>query len=231
MKKNIIFLLSLSIVIMNSCSISNQGYTGKKIKFSAQAGSNIGGITENTDLSLVPGIEVPPEATVDAFTGATKTGFNAGVHVSRSLKRNQVETGIDYMYNHQTFKYIDAGNMYVGVRELNVSQVILPLTYNLTLFRKLLPEADIQLKAGYLGQLNLITTEGYGILPEHSLKRFSNGATAGISALPFKFKNGRRLGFYFDIYKGSRIYTDFYNQTGFEMPGSSFMKFGVKFQL
>ena len=141
-----------------------------------------------------------------------------------------VETGIDYMYNHQTFKYIDAGNMYVGVRELNVSQVILPLTYNLTLFRKLLPEADIQLKAGYLGQFNFITTEGYGILPDYSLKRFSNGATAGISALPFKFENGSRLGFYFDVYRGSRIYTDFYNQTGFEMPGSSFMKFGVKFQ-
>ena len=88
MKKNIIFLLSLSIVIINSCSVSNQGYTGKKLKFSAHAGSNIGGITENTDLSLVPGVEVPPEATVDAFTGATKTGFNAGVHVSRSLKRN-----------------------------------------------------------------------------------------------------------------------------------------------
>jgi hypothetical protein len=230
MKKNIILLLSLSIVIINSCSVSNQAYNGKKIKFSAQAGSNIGGITENTNMSLVPGIVVPPEASADAFTGATKTGFNGGVHMSRSLKRNKIETGIDYMYNHQTFKYIDAGNIYVGVRELNVSQLILPLSYNLTLFRKQLPEADIQLKAGYLGQLNFITTEGYGILPDYSLKRFSNGVTAGISALPFKFENGSRLGFYFDVYRGSRIYTDFYNQTGFEMPGSSFMKFGVKFQ-
>jgi hypothetical protein len=134
------------------------------------------------------------------------------------------------MHNHQTFKYIDAGNMYIGVREINVSQLMLPLTYNFTLFRIILPEADIQLKAGYLGQINIISTEGFGILPDYSLRHFSNGATAGISALPFKFENGSKLGFFLDIYRGSRIYTDYYNQSGFEMPGSSFMKFGLKFQ-
>jgi hypothetical protein len=70
MKKDItIFLLSISIVIIDSCSVSNQSYADKKLKISVQAGSNIGGITENTDMSLIPGIKVPLEATADAFTG------------------------------------------------------------------------------------------------------------------------------------------------------------------
>ena len=181
-------------------------------------------------MSEVPGIEVPPEATADAFTGATKTGFNAGVHLNKSLKKNQIETGIDYMFNHQTFKYIDAGNMYVGVRDLNVSQFMFPLTYNFVLFRKLLPDAEIQMKVGYTGQLNFVSASSTGILPEYSISRWSNGVTFGISAFPVHFNSGCKLGFYVDAYRGTQIYEDYYNQTSFEIPGSSFIKFGMKYQ-
>ena len=75
MKKVIItFLLSLSLLIINSCSTTKQSVTDKKLKLSIQGGANIGGITENTDMTVVPDVAVPPEATVDAFTGATRLG-------------------------------------------------------------------------------------------------------------------------------------------------------------
>lgn len=194
-------------------------------------GSNLGGITENTDMNVVPGVQVPEEATVDAFSGATtKLGFNAGLHLNHRLKNNQVETGLDYMYNHQTFNYIDAGNMYVGVRELYVSQVMLPVTYNFGLFKKQLSKAEIQIKAGLIGQVNFISTSDTGILPDYSVIPFSVGPTLGFSAFPLCFDNGKKLGIYIDIYRGSQIYEDFYNQASFEIPGSSFAKFGLKYQ-
>jgi hypothetical protein len=108
---------------------------------------------------------------------------------------------------------------------------MIPLTYNFVLFRNLLPDADIQLKLGYAGQLNFVSESGTGTLPDYSIKPWSNGATFGISAFPVQFKNGSKLGFYFDAYRGTQVYEDFYNQKSFEMPGSSFMKFGLKYQL
>jgi len=223
-------LLGASLVLFDSCSVSNQPSSEKKIRISLLAGSNIGGITENTDMTVVPGAEAPPEATVDAFSGATHTGINIGIHVNKPLKYNQLESGIDYMFNQQTFNYIDAGNRYIGVRELKVSQIMFPFTYNIVLFRKLLPNASIQLKIGYLGQLNFISGSSTGILPDYSINRWSNGATFGISAFPVQFNNGSKLGFYIDGYRGTQVYEDFYNQTSFEMPGSSFVKFGIKYQ-
>lgn len=228
MKKLILTILaSLCLIAINSCSTSRQTNTDRSLKFSVQAGANKGGITENTDMTVVPGAET----TVDAFSGATNYGINTGIHISKPLKYNQVESGIEYMYNSQTFTYNDAANNYSGVRELKVSQIMIPLTYNFVLFRNLLPDADIQLKLGYAGQLNFVSESGTGTLPDYSVKPWSNGATFGISAFPVQFKNGSKLGFYFDAYRGTQVYEDFYNQKSFEMPGSSFMKFGFKYQL
>jgi hypothetical protein len=228
MKKLILTILaSFYLIAINSCSTSRQTNTDRSLKFSIQAGANKGGITENTDMTVVPGAET----TVDAFSGATNYGINTGIHIAKPLKYNKVESGIDYMYNLQTFTYNDAVNNYSGVRELKVSQIMIPLTYNFVLFRNLLPDADIQLKLGYAGQLNFVSESGTGTLPDYSIKPWSNGATFGISAFPVQFKNGSKLGFYFDAYRGTQVYEDFYNQKSFEMPGSSFMKFGFKYQL
>jgi hypothetical protein len=228
MKKLILTILaSFYLIAINSCSTSRQTNTDRSLKSSIQAGANKGGITENTDMTVVPGAET----TVDAFSGATNYGINTGIHIAKPLKYNKVESGIDYMYNLQTFTYNDAVNNYSGVRELKVSQIMIPLTYNFVLFRNLLPDADIQLKLGYAGQLNFVSESGTGTLPDYSIKPWSNGATFGISAFPVQFKNGSKLGFYFDAYRGTQVYEDFYNQKSFEMPGSSFMKFGFKYQL
>jgi hypothetical protein len=228
MKKLILTILaSFYLIAINSCSTSRQTNTDRSLKFSIQAGANKGGITENTDMTVVPGAET----TVDAFSGATNYGINTGIHIAKPLKYNKVESGIDYMYNLQTFTYNDAVNNYSGVRELKVSQIMIPLTYNFVLFRNLLPDADIQLKLGYAGQLNFVSESGTGTLPDYSIKPWSNGATFGISAFPVQFKNGSKLGFYFDAYRGTQVYEDYYNQRSFEMPGSSYMKFGIKYQL
>ncbi len=220
----------LFLLLICSCSSTRQTTTGRNLKLSLQAGANIGGITENTDMTVVPGVKVPAESKVDAFTGATRLGYNVGVHTSKKLKRNLVETGIDYMYNFQTFNYIDAGNFYIGVRRLQVSQIMLPVSYNLGLFKNRLPKADIGLKIGLMGQLNFVSVNETGILPAYSVNPCSFGPTFGLSAYPFHFNNGNKLGFYFDGYRGTRIYEDFYNQSHFEMPGSSFIKFGLKYQ-
>jgi hypothetical protein len=134
------------------------------------------------------------------------------------------------MYNQQTFTYNDAANFYIGARRLQVSQVMLPLTYNFVLFRSLESKADIQLKVGLLGQFNYISATETGILPPYSINPWSKGLTLGLSAYPFRFSHDNKLGIYFDAYLGSQIYEDFYNQSSFEMPGSSFMKFGLRYQ-
>jgi hypothetical protein len=226
----VLFIWSSLLIIFDSCSVQNQLSSEKRLKFSLLTGGNIGGITENTDMSVVPGVKVPEEATVDAFSGATRIGFNVGIRANMPLKRNEIETGADYMYNHQTFTYIDAGNKYIGVRELHVSQLMLPVAYNLGLFKKQMPEEELQVKVGLIGQVNFISGTGTGILPDYSVIPFSTGPTLGVSVLPFHFDNGNKLGVYFDIYRGTQIYKDFYNQPSYEMPGSSFIKFGLKYQ-
>lgn len=227
--KNLLIILML--LLTTACVSTEKISETKKWHFSVQAGINKGGITENTDMTVVPNAIAPPEASVDAFSGATQTRYNGGIHINRQLKQNQLEAGLDYMYNYQTFQYTDAGNFYIGLRRLQVSQIMLPLSYNFVLFRSLAPGADIQLKVGAIGQFNFITANDVGIsLPGWSVNPWSTGLTCGISAYPLQFNNGSKLGFYCDIYRGSRIYEDFYNQAEFEMPGSSFLKGGLRFK-
>ena len=134
------------------------------------------------------------------------------------------------MYNLQSFNYIDAGNFYIGQRNLDVSQLMIPVTLNLPLLHSILPSSDLRFKIGGLGQLNLVTLTDMGILPEYSINGWSGGLTAGLSAYPVHFGNGSQLGFYIDVYRGSQIYADYYNQASFEMPGSSFVKLGLTYK-
>lgn len=220
--KKIVF--GLSILILTGCNISKQG-DALHPYYRVQAGLNKGGITENTDLTKTTDIQP------DAFSGATKTGLNASGHVVLPLKRNAIESGIDYMYNSQTFTLNDATNGYNGTRKIGTSQFMVPLTYNVGFFKKNNLLGSLQVKIGYLMQFNMFSVTNNGSsLTDYSTKGFSSGITAGISATPFKFENGNRLGFYFDGYRGSKIYDDFYNRSIYEMPGSSFMKFGIIYQ-
>lgn len=224
-----LLLACLSFSVINSCSVIHK-QPGRSLRFALQTGANTGGITENTDMNVVPGVKVPEEAAVDAFSGATGTGFNAGMHIIKPIRRVEIETGIDYMYNYQKFNYIDAGNFYIGVRELDISQLIFPLTCNFDILKGLIPGAGLQLKAGVIGQVNLVSVMQTGILPPWSIRILSGGITAGLSSTPLKFENGNGIGLSVDIYRGSQVYEDFYNQPEYEMPGSSFVRLGINYQ-
>lgn len=190
-----------------------------------QGGVTHGGIIENKDLDAIENVEP------DAYSGATKAGFNVGAHAIIPVRRNAIETGIDYSLYNQTFTYKDAINNFDGSRQIFTSQFAIPLTYNFTLFRNLCPEKDLQLKLGYLAAYNLYSVKDKdGTLPEYDLQPFSQGLTLGLSATPVEFKNSSKLGLYLDFYRGSQVYEDFYNQTSFDMPGTSIFKFGIAYQ-
>lgn len=229
--KNAIYYTGIVILVwMTSCSAPS-GLTKKNtVNYAIRAGVNYGGITENTDMSVVPLARAPEEATVDAFSGATRTGYNAGARVSISVGKVDLESGMDYMYNSQSFYYIDAGNFFLGQRDMDVSQLMLPLSLNVPLFHKIIPEADAWFKIGFIAQYNIVKVMNTGILPDYSLNRWSSGPTAGIAFYPFRFQNQNRLGFYVDVYRGSQIFEDYYNQAEFEMPGSSFVRGGLTFK-
>ncbi len=225
------FLQILGItLILTSCIATEKAE--RRIKLSVSGGYNTGGIVENTDLSLVPNIANVSETNVDAFTGATKGGANAGLHVNKPLRYGEIETGIIYMYNQQLFIYSDYENRFVGTRKINVNQVMLPVSYNFSLLKSILPNYDIQLKLGFLRQRNFIDVTDNEIisLPDYSIKKWTAGAIMGFSVNPFLFSDGSKLGLYFDLYRGTSMYNDFYNQEDFEMPGSAFLKIGLRYQ-
>lgn len=215
--------MSVIIILIQSCVLPEKGTPHPQI--SIQGGAGKGGIVENTDLKAVlPGIPA-----VDAFTGATRTGINLGVHLHQPLWRNEFETGIEYMHSYQTFFYNDAVNMHIGARHLDLHQVMFPLTYNVLLLKKQLPEHKMRLKVGYLLQNNTAMVFGLGLLPEYSLNKWSGGAVFGASADLIRFRKGGGLGIYFDCYRGSRVYTDFYNRADHEMPGTAFFRYGIRY--
>lgn len=216
----------LFLSVLMGCSASKQTPQEKwRPVYRAQIGANRGGITENTDMKVIP------DASVDAFSGATKYGFNVSGRVILPLPSNNIETGLDFMQNRQTFTYNDAVRQYFGTREIRTSQIMFPVVYNIHFFRQNTPEGLLQLKLGYLAQFNVIRVASSATsLPGYSTKSFSNGFTLGASIIPFRLKNGAKIGFFLEGYRGSQIYEDFYNNVSFDMPGSSFIKYGIIYE-
>jgi len=122
----------ISIISFTTCSGSSNFPFEKTVckpRLQLLVGTNKGGIIENTDFRTTP--EIP----VDAFSGATKMGGNLGAHVLIPVEQNAMETGIDYMYNGQSFTYNDPVNKFSDKRSIDISQFMIPLTFNLGLFR------------------------------------------------------------------------------------------------
>jgi len=229
MKQN--FTKFLLFLLLTGCAVSNQSADrtqNHKLVYTVNAGSNNGGIVENTDFSTATTIPV------DAVTGATKTGFNIGGHVAVPIIwGNAVESGLDVMVNNQTFKYADSVNEFVGNRNIWTTQLMVPVTWNFGFFKKSDPLGIFKIKLGWVFQFSMLNVKDskYQLpLPEYFVSHFSSGPTLGISITPFTFNNGSKLGFYFDGYRGSKIYDDFYNSDFFKMPGTSYMKYGILYQ-
>lgn len=223
MRKTPTLLLSFALLLL-SCSSITMISDNRKPTVAVQAGIGHGGIIENTDLKQIPNVQP------DAFTGATKISPVLGVHAKLPVFKNDIESGLDFMYSNQTFKYNDLTNSFRGDRDLSTSQIMLPVTYNFNLFRKT-PGGLLALKVGAVFQYNMVSIDDKSVdLPSYEINHFSRGMIFGISSSPVNFQNGAKMGFTIDFYRGSRIYTDFYNQKNFKMPGSSFMKFGITYQ-
>lgn len=229
MQARTITFLVLTLFVTVSCkspfNASGDTSSSMRPELKVQAGVNTGGITENKDIGNEPG------AGVDAFSGATQTGFNLGARIAVPIGNNAVETGIDIMHNRQTFTYNDPEHDFTGTRDLGLTQLMLPLTWNFGIISHPQHGRQLELKFGPVIQYNMLDISDSGTrLPAYDLNRFSAGFSLGLAATPITFNNGSRLGFYVEGYKGSQIYEDFYNQSGFEEPGSSFAKFGIVYQ-
>jgi len=212
-------LILVGMVSLVGC-VSN-----RDIRFGAEAGVNKGGIVENTDMSLIDG------ASVDAYTGATPVAAHIGGHATLPVGRNDVQVGLDYMYSPQTFTYNDGLNGFSGTRDIGLSQFIMPMTYNVNLFKRILPSGSFCFKIGGALEYNLASVKDHeGRLPDYTIHPFSGGMVVGISTLPIEFKDHSRMGLSIDLYKGSQIYDDIYNRKEFEMPTSSYMKLSLIYQ-
>ncbi len=218
----------LLLLVLHGCK------TGEKVikdgnarhpKINVKAGVNKGGITENTDMSVIE------NTSADAFTGATETGFHVGTDYAYPVGRNYIEAGVNYMYNKQVFTYAFARENYYGKRSINTSQILLPVTFNAGLFRKKQKDGFLQFHIGYVLQYNVIGIhDSQPALPEFNIYKWSNGITAGMTIFPMLFDNGSRLGWYLSGYRGSQVYEDFFNLMNFEIPGSSYFKTGIIYQ-
>ncbi len=226
MKTQTIFLVAL--ITMAGCSGSREvteAYQNRKVKFGVEAGTNLGGIVDNTDLTKIEGTPV------DGFTGATRVGFHAGAHATIPVGRNDIKAGINYLFSPQKFTYNDAFHGYFGTRKISLSQLIVPITYNINLFKQRFDPGTISLKFGGALEYNMPSVQQQGqLLPGYTINKFSGGITLGISALPFTFANKSRLGCSFDIYRGSQIFDDLYNRAEYETPASSYMKLSIIYQ-
>jgi hypothetical protein len=224
-----LFVCVGGLMMMTACSITEISTYTRQV--SVRAGLYQGGIVENTDMIRVPNLNTAGMNDVDAFTGATHTGMNLGIHVLQNLKYGGIETGADVMTNKQVFSYDDLNNGFTGTREFSLTQCSIPLTYSMELFKKRFPQAHFRMKAGYLAQWNIGAVKEKGILPDYIIHQFSGGALLGFSLDILTLPNGSKTGLFLYFYRGSRIYTDFYNQENFEMPGSAFIRYGISYQI
>lgn len=215
-----------SIIFFGCSTVRETGKNNQSPVFSLNAGYNKGGVVENTDMSAMNN-----DLAVDACTGATLPGAHIGGHVKIPVGKNSFESGLDLMLNKQTLHYNDDINNYQGERRFLTEQILFPVNYNIGLFRNKYDQGLFQLKLGYVFQINHIQiTHESGELPAFRYSNYSNGPYIGLSTIPWQLENGNHLGMYMDVYRGSQIYKDFYNQPEIEAPGSAFFRLGIIYQ-
>ena len=220
MDHKISFLLFIFLLL--SCSTTKQNAVPE---ISILAGVNKGGIIENTDLEIVNNTEP------DAFTGATKTGFNCGSHITIPLWRNSIETGIDAILDNQTFTFNDSFRNFYGDRNILTTQIRLPLSYNFKFFTNYSNSGLFELKLGVSLGVNLYYIDDKTVrLPIYELKYLSIGPLFGFNINPFRLNNGSNIGIYFEMMRAfQKVYSDIYNVGN--MPGLCYMKFGIRFTI
>lgn len=144
MQHRIWIYIIAAILLFNGCTATRNLPENEKQPFTLRisAGTNKGGIVENTDMTVVD--QAPP----DAFTGATSRSVHAGVHALLPMKGNAVEAGLVIMHSGHQFSYNDPSASYNGSLDLSLVQCMTPITYNLKLFRGVRPGGFMEVKPG-----------------------------------------------------------------------------------
>ncbi len=169
------------------------------------------------DLSVERGVDIP-------------TNYNAGIHTEINLKGHLIETGLDYISFDQTVEYKLPSLSVAGNRDFSFHQLRLPLTYNLLLFKNRQNRPRLILKAGMpVGYTFIESVTENGNIPDYKFTNWDYGPTLGASIYPLQLKQNYRVGFYLDLYRGSRIYEDIYHKSEV-IGGHSYMKYGISLQ-
>ncbi|MBN1340447.1 MAG: outer membrane beta-barrel protein [Bacteroidales bacterium] len=200
-----VFCLIFITLLFASCSVPEQTTSPPTNKnnytcWTIRTGVNTGGFVDNQE--------------TDAVSGATYAGYSFGLHPEICISGKTIETGIDLHEYGQTLTYSDPVNEFIGERALTYQELRLPLTYNFRFFKNL-SNCDffylkIGLATGYLIHKNV---DEEGLLPEYEMKKFSLGPTLGVSFSPFRISPGFTIGGFVDLYRGSKVYKDFYNNS------------------
>ncbi len=229
MQSNARFIFLLFLLMAAACAGPEHSASkpdSHRLRVSFYGGMNQGGIVENTNMSIIPG------AGPDAFTGATRPGFHAGGGAELPIGNVFVESSVDVMNNHQTFTFDDPVNLFSGTRSIGLWQLTVPLRVGGGFFTGRQPGGLLRVSGGPALQLNMFSVNDEGSrLPDFQTRRWAAGINLRLSVVPFRFANGSTMGIYLDGYRGSRIYEDFYNRPEHEIPGSSFLKIGLLYQL
>ena len=230
MKKILLWsALNLMVLSFSSCISTHkgslQGYKLAVERKSIEVGVVHGGIVENTDMTLIPA------SAPDAFSGATSPGFSASLHYERLIKRNYLVTGIDYMMNNQTFTYNDPANRYFGTRDIRVSQFRIPFQFQIGIFRGIMPEGMLKVRAGLSAGYTHFKISNSGFLPETiTTYPFSLGPAIGGSFTPWRAANGASISISGEMWRSfSPGFSDIYNVGA--QRGMSYGKIGFVFHL
>lgn len=210
--KHLIVIVSSILLISGCAATSDIDNENVNVTFNIRAGAGWGGIIEDTK--------------IDAVTGATNIGFTSGVHSSINIYGHMIESGLDMQTYNQSYTYNDELESFNGKRDFSLTEISIPLTYNFQFINDADMESILHIKLGLSGSYIVSADiKDNGTPPDYSLRKFSIGPTFGISVIPFRLTDTMKLGFYFDLTRGSKIYDDFYisSDAGY-MSG---MKFGL----
>jgi len=205
--------------------VQNKAGQNKRADISVLAGPSAGGFVDNTVLSGISGA-----SETDAITGATSSAFNAGVHSGINIGGHVIETGVDYIGFKQSVTYDLSSFAVSGIRDIRFHQLRLPVTYNFRFFNNELNRPKLVVKGGLsLGYTFSSSITGSEDMPVYDFSKWDYGPTLGITLYPFNLKGQYNLGFYLDMYRGSKIFNDVYHNAG-GVGNHSYMKFGLVFQ-
>ena len=225
------FLFVIIIFTVYGCSMlkkstkSDNDNAKKQPGILIHAGVSSGGLVDNMKMVEIKGV-----SEVDAISGATNMQFNAGIHSEINIKHNKIETGLDYISFDQSVEYEMPSFSVTGNRNFKFHQFRLPLTYNFQFLKSNNSYPKLILKAGLsYGYTFSQSITGDVNIPDYKFTNWDIGPTIGISYYPLQIKQNYRIGIYFDMYRGSRIYDDIYHEAK-GIGSQSFMKFGVILQ-